>query len=73
VHGYWICQGQEAIACCRTAIVSIFLPLPPPSLPSFFSFCSVCITTSRCVHGELNRPCSGRMILVYMYYYECYL
>ncbi|KAG2342910.1 hypothetical protein BDR05DRAFT_331035 [Suillus weaverae] len=24
VHSHWICQGQEPIACCRTAIVSFF-------------------------------------------------
>ncbi|KAG1766960.1 hypothetical protein EDD22DRAFT_332973 [Suillus occidentalis] len=65
VHDYWICQRQEAITCCRTAIVSIFFTIVTITIIIFSRFILSPFSvyhriTSRCVHGELDHLCSGR-------------
>lgn len=78
VHRYWICQGQEPIVCCRAAIVSFFCHCHhhyhhfSRFLFSSGLFCVYHHMAGLYMASWIALVTAG-MILVYMYYYDCYL
>lgn len=78
MHSYWICEGQEPIVV--VALLSLpFFAIVTITIIIFLD--SLCLLALFCVYHHMAGVymaswialVAAGMILVYMYYYDCYL